>query len=265
MDQPPDRRGYTDSDYEAILRAVEETARGRWFLAEHAKHTRHADTRVVLTAIEKLERAVAEKSAPPDFERVRLDLVDLANIIARTRSEIAAIQPEGGSNIGHATNELDAIVDTTERATSDILTAAEQTQEIAWTLRERGVDPAMCDQIDALVTEIYTACSFQDLTGQRIRKVIDALRFLERRLDAMLAVSRGTAPPVVPAQAPEEAPAERMVLRMDGTPGVDDADMLEPAPDAKPAPAAKPAPSPAPSGDPAIEALTPSERLALFS
>jgi chemotaxis regulatin CheY-phosphate phosphatase CheZ len=253
MDQTPDRRGYTDSDYEAILRAVEETARGRWFLAEHAKHTRHADTRVVLTAIEKLERAVAEKSAPPDFERVRLDLVDLANIIARTRSEIAAIQPEGGSNIGQATNELDAIVDTTERATSDILSSAEQTQEIAWTLRERGVDPAMCDQIDALVTEIYTACSFQDLTGQRIRKVIDALRFLERRLDGMIALWRN-APPVVPGQGPEETAAAR------DRGAIDTGDMLEPAPEAKAA--RKPAP---PSADPAIEALSPSERLALFS
>ena len=261
MGQTPDRRGYTDSDYDAILRAVEETARGRWFLAEHAKHTRQADTRQVLTAIERLERVVAEKSATPDFERVRLDLVDLANIIARTRSEIAAIQPEGGNNIGHATNELDAIVDTTERATSDILSAAEQTQEIAWTLRERGVDSAMCDQIDALVTEIYTACSFQDLTGQRMRKVIDALRFLERRLDAMLAVSRNTAPPVVPAQGPDDSADERAAPPVDQIAGVDDADMLAPAP--KPAPATKP-PS-APSGDPAIEALSPSERLALFS
>jgi len=258
MDQPPARRGYTDSEYEAILRAVEETARGRWFLAEHAKHTRHADTHLVLAAIEQLERVVGEKVKTPDLERMRLDLVEMANIIARTRSEIAAIRPEGGSNIGHATNELDAIVDTTERATSDILSAAEQIQEIAWTLRERGVDPAMCDQIDALTTEAYTACSFQDLTGQRIRKVIDALRFLERRLDGMIALWRNVAPPVVPAQAPAEPPSQA-AARVDEIMGLDDADVFEPAPAVAPV-----APSP-PSGDPAIEALSPSERLALFS
>jgi hypothetical protein len=250
----PDRRGYTDSDYEAILRAVEETARGRWFLSEHTKQTRQADTRLVLAAIEKLERTVTEKSeTSPDLERMRLDLVDLADIIARTRAEIAAIQPEGASNIGHATNELDAIVDTTERATSDILSAAEQTQEIAWTLRERGIDPTMCDQVDALVTEIYTACSFQDLTGQRIRKVIDALRFLERRLDAMLGASPRLAPPVVPAQGPEAPAASRADA---------DDEMLEPPAEMNRTPAAETA-SPA-AGDP-IEALSPSERLALFS
>jgi hypothetical protein len=263
MGQTPDRRGYTDSDYEAILRAVEETARGRWFLAEHAKHTRQTDTTLVLAAIEKLERVVAEKAAPPDFERVRLDLVDLAGIIARTRSEIAAIQPEGSSNIGHATNELDAIVDTTERATSDILSSAEQTQEIAWTLRERGVDPAMCDQIDALVTEIYTACSFQDLTGQRIRKVIDALRFLERRLDSMLAPWRGDAPPVVPEQrAKAETKAAGPAAEVAD---LDTVDVFAPEPQAKAAAPSTPAAPLAPGGDAAIETLSPSERLALFS
>jgi hypothetical protein len=45
----------TDSDYEAILSAIMETARGRWFLAEYARRNRHADTEMLLTAIGKLK------------------------------------------------------------------------------------------------------------------------------------------------------------------------------------------------------------------
>jgi hypothetical protein len=61
-------------------------------------------------------------------------------------------------------------------------------QEAAWTMREAGVDPAVCDMLDVRATEIYTACSFQDLTAQRTRKVIEVLGFLESRVTAMVEI-----------------------------------------------------------------------------
>src|SRR5438270_13841408 len=59
---------------------------------------------------------------------------------------------------------------------------------MAWTLREQGIDGTVCDLLDAKATEVYTACSFQDLTGQRTRKVIGVLRYLEDRINAMIAI-----------------------------------------------------------------------------
>src|SRR6185436_8979357 len=79
-----------------------------------------------------------------------------------------------------------SVVQQTEAATSDILACAEHIQEMAWTLREQGIDGAVCDLLDAKATEVYTACSFQDLTGQRTRKVIGVLRYLEDRINAMI-------------------------------------------------------------------------------
>src|SRR6185369_9145039 len=76
----------------------------------------------------------------------------------------------------------------TEAATSDILACAEHIQEMAWTLREQGIDGAVCDLLDAKATEVYTACSFQDLTGQRTRKVIGVLSYLEDRINAMIGI-----------------------------------------------------------------------------
>jgi chemotaxis regulatin CheY-phosphate phosphatase CheZ len=111
----------------------------------------------------------------------------MAEAIARTKAEIAAIRPseDNFGTISNATIELDAIVSTTELATSEILANAERVQEIAWTMREQGLEPSFCDQLDGLMTQTYQACSFQDLTGQRIRKVVNVLHFLEERIEAM--------------------------------------------------------------------------------
>ncbi|MBC8013253.1 MAG: hypothetical protein H7X74_04110 [Methyloceanibacter sp.] len=59
---------------------------------------------------------------------------------------------------------------------------------MAWILRERGTDIELCDKIDQRATDIYTACSFQDITGQRTEKVVKALRFIEQRINAMIEI-----------------------------------------------------------------------------
>jgi chemotaxis regulatin CheY-phosphate phosphatase CheZ len=188
----------SESDYELIEEAVMETARGRWFLAEFAQRNRHADTTMLLSAIERLGSMIRsqadvrlqEPSPAEPVEKLRMDLVEMARSIARTKAEIASIKPdsEDHGKFGEATEELDSIVQSTEKATSEILAAAEQIQEIAWTLREQGFESRACELIDSKATTIYTACSFQDLTGQRTSKVIHALRYLEGRINAMIEI-----------------------------------------------------------------------------
>ncbi|HYF55789.1 MAG TPA: hypothetical protein VEA41_16160 [Salinarimonas sp.] len=178
----------SESDYEAIELAVMETARGRWFLSEYARRNRTADTGILLAAIERLEQAVAGERQVQSMDRLRFDLVDMARAITRTKSEIASIRPSdhAQTDLVVASEALDGIVRTTERATSEILEAAEHVQEAAWTLREEGANDTLCDELDRRATEIYTACSFQDLTAQRVVKIVQTLRFLEGRLNAMI-------------------------------------------------------------------------------
>jgi len=194
----------SEADYDMIESAVLETTRGRWFLAEYARRNRHADTTMLLSAIERLEASLRGEPTPQLVDRLRFDLVDMANSIVRTKAEIATIKPDADQHgkFGEATEELDSIVQATEIATSEILAAAEQVQEIAWTLREQGLDPMVCDTLDARATEIYTACSFQDLTGQRTGKVIEVMRYLEGRINAMIDIwgLRGT---MSAAEAPQ--------------------------------------------------------------
>ena len=181
--QPPP--ALPDAEYDAIYATVSETAQGRRFLAEYARRCRPAEPDASLAAIERMRAAVREDTG--DRLDLLLEMADMAQAIARMRAEVLAIMPSPGAGPLDATEELDSIVQTTESATSRILTAAEQVQEIAWTMRESGSIEALCDELDARASEIYTACSFQDLTGQRTRKVIQLLRYLEDRINATMA------------------------------------------------------------------------------
>ncbi len=177
-----------ESDYEAIEAAVMETEKGRWFLFEYARRHRSADTDVVMEAIGRLE-TLLKRERRPDADRIRLDIGEMKDAIERTKLEIAQIKSDGRSPLSRfdrASNELDAIVEQTEGATSEILGSAEKIQELAWTMREAGVDNALCDEVENLTTNIYMACSFQDLTGQRTQKVVQVLRYLENRINAMI-------------------------------------------------------------------------------
>ena len=178
------------SEYDAIEAAFRETERGRWFLVEHGRRNRGADTDTLLQAIARLESAVVTERETEGVGRLRGDLMEMAEAIARTKAEIAALSaPEQDqSRLTLASEALDAIVRATERATSDILGAAEAVQETAWTLREQGIDLALCDELDRHATLIYTACSFQDLTAQRTSRIVHTLRYLEERIASMIGI-----------------------------------------------------------------------------
>ena len=177
-------------DYDALESALTQTYRGRWFLAEYLRRNQPAEFASLREALKKIEKAVASPAPAGAVDGLRHDLIEMSEAIVRTRREIAAIKPadQSDSQLMSATGELDAIVDATERATSDILEAAEDIQEVAWLLREKGIEEVACDRLDGRATEIYTSCSFQDITGQRIQKVVNVLRFLESRVTAMIKI-----------------------------------------------------------------------------
>src|SRR4029079_1767595 len=115
-------------------------------------------------ALDRIEASMRGERSVEPVDRIRFDLVEMSKAIARTKAEIAAMKPDAdhAGKFGEASEELDSVVQTTEAATSDILECAERIQEIAWTLREQGLDAEVCDLLEAKATEVYTACSFQD-------------------------------------------------------------------------------------------------------
>ena len=190
MSGPQPLSAIASSQYAAIEATIGESERGRWFLAEHARRNRAGDTEMLLGAIVRLEQTVMNDRGPEGVGHLRGNLVEMADVISRTKAEIAAISAPDHEHtrLALASQALDAIVRSTERAASDILGSAEAVQEAAWALREGGVDPEACDALDRHATAIYTACSFQDLTAQRTARIVYTLRYLEDRLKAMIEI-----------------------------------------------------------------------------
>ncbi len=125
------------------------------------------------------------------------ELEGLGRTIARAKAEIAALSVDDitGAHIPSATDELDAIVGHTAQATNDILDCCEVLERL-----QSDVPEAAAAALQGAVTRIYEACSFQDITGQRIGKVVTALKAIESRVEAVVANAAGRAAP--PAAAP---------------------------------------------------------------
>jgi chemotaxis protein CheZ len=107
------------------------------------------------------------------------EIEELASTVANARAEIAALGADDitESHIPSATDELDAIVAHTATATESILECCETIDTV--TSRLDAEDSAIMQDV---VTRIYEACSFQDLTGQRITKVVTTLKAIEKKV-----------------------------------------------------------------------------------
>ncbi len=128
--------------------------------------------------------------------KLKVELDAIYEAIAQTKKEIATLHQTTGSEgeeMTRVTNELDAVVDGTEGATESILTAAEFIDETANTLSARlnAQDQELANDIQDKVVHIFEACNFQDLTGQRITKVVNTLRFVEDRITQMMDIWGG--------------------------------------------------------------------------
>ena len=111
-------------------------------------------------------------------------LAKLATIIENARRDIASLRPDEirQKHLPSATDELDAIVGSTEEATNGILQAMESLEALT-----AEMDPAMAEKVTDAVTKVYESCNFQDITGQRITKVVKALKHIESKVDALVA------------------------------------------------------------------------------
>jgi chemotaxis protein CheZ len=112
------------------------------------------------------------------------EVEELGRIIAGAKAEIAALQVDdiNGSHIPSATDELDAIVAHTALATNAILETCETLDRVA----DKSEGEAAA-QLQLATTRIYEACSFQDITGQRITKVVTTLKLIERKVSHLVA------------------------------------------------------------------------------
>ncbi|MCB1591082.1 MAG: protein phosphatase CheZ [Alphaproteobacteria bacterium] len=136
--------------------------------------------RIIGTMLDKVEQASTQTR-----DSMFNELLELKRVIEESRQEISIARPGDikRKDIPTATDELDAVVTATAEATAEIMDACDAIQTAAG-----DVTGEVADKINAEVMKIFEACSFQDITGQRITKVITTLRSIEERVERLISL-----------------------------------------------------------------------------
>jgi chemotaxis protein CheZ len=154
-------------------------------IIDHIRKNRDKDISLVdIMALTELLAGSVQPVLEHLDETIYCELRAITDHIAKTKAEIGGLHANDLSQqrIPEADMELNAVVDATEGATNTIMEAAE-------TIMEADPDDmaAYQDTVNTQVMRIFEACSFQDITGQRISKVVETLQFIDHRLSRFTA------------------------------------------------------------------------------
>jgi len=122
---------------------------------------------------------------------LKRELDGLLRYLHKVRSEIATIGNPADEDHGFESmgDQLDAIVNATANATNTIMGAMEKNDDVTDALRAKIDDPEMLlllDQLNKNSGDVFEACSFQDITGQRISKVVKSITYVEERVNSLM-------------------------------------------------------------------------------
>ena len=148
-------------------------------------------------------------------EKLKVELDLIYDAISRTKREIAVLHGKSfnGEEMARVNGELGAVVGGTEEATQQILEAAEAIDQAASALTKVNSpdqQKLLSEEIQERVVSIFEACNFQDLTGQRIKKVMTTMKFIENHITVMMDIWGGVdaikahAPPIVDTREGDE-------------------------------------------------------------
>lgn len=126
-----------------------------------------------------MHMAMSVQAQSPGDHMMQEEIARLAEFITDAKKEIFAISSNDKQEavIIDASAHLDEVIKATEEATNSIMDAADAIQNAA-----AGIGGDKEQQLVDATTRIYEACNFQDVTGQRIRKVITLLENIEERI-----------------------------------------------------------------------------------
>ena len=148
----------------------------------------HTETNIGRDQVVKIINSVIEKvGAAEDVSREHIyhELKALHDLIEETRNEISASRASdiSGTHIPDATDELDEVIAATEVATGTIMDSCD-----AITAYSDKIGSPHKEVFLSEVTKILEACSFQDITGQRINKVVKSIKQIDEKINRLMSV-----------------------------------------------------------------------------
>ena len=164
----------------------------------------------IMQALDGLRALMATAPARPGAAAGPLPDGDVERFTAKLRlirSTIAGVEEACGRHNGshrpapptRIASELKAVIEGCEQATQKILAAAEEIDQAANTLSallKSDAEQGLAQDIRERVITIFEACNFQDLTSQRVAKVLAAFGCIEQQITQTLGeLVRAAAPP----------------------------------------------------------------------
>lgn len=165
-----------ETEYRAIETALLESARGRWFLAEHSRRARRLDSAVLQDAIGRLQTSLREP--PALLGQLRNEIVGLQGLLRETRGALVA-KPRSGEGAANSVAALTSGPD-------GILAAAEGIHELAWTLHSQEINVDTCEKIARQASSIYALSVRHAAESERVQQLTVALDAALGRLDGLL-------------------------------------------------------------------------------
>jgi chemotaxis protein CheZ len=160
----------------------------------------------IMQELRALRALIAPSPQPVANGSQRVAIERLTSALALVHNVLCGAQHERSVSSGRApttriAHELEAVSRDSEVATQKILAAAEDIDQAADNLAaalKDGIDRGLAQDIRDRVLQIFEACNFQDLTSQRVTKVMTALREIEAEIAGALAdIAPGGAAPAV--------------------------------------------------------------------
>jgi chemotaxis protein CheZ len=163
-------------------------------------------TDVLQEAVDAQALLLTYRAQIEQCEKLKIELDLIADAINRTKREIAVLHGKSfnGEEMAKVNGELGAVVGGTEEATQQILEAAEAIDQSATALAKVSSpdqQKLLSEEIQEKVISIFEACNFQDLTGQRISKVMATMKFIEHHIMEMMEIWGGV--DAIKAHAPQ--------------------------------------------------------------
>jgi hypothetical protein len=157
-----------ETEYRAIESTLLESARGRWFLAEHGRRARRLDSALLDDAIKRLQTSLREPPALLGQLKAEIEIIKAQ--MAETRAALMA-RPTTDESI---------------LPTHAILKAAEDIHDIAWSLQANPFDPQGCEQIARNAGKLYAMSQSQAAQSNRVVAAASALETSAQKLEGVL-------------------------------------------------------------------------------
>jgi chemotaxis protein CheZ len=149
------------------------------------------------TTIVTLDLVSAYRREIAEVMQLKGELEMMQRIISDTRREVSSLAAKRSAQVGidQLSGELGMVVQQTESAANTILSSAERIESEMSAIIERLADPADAEAhvtvVMIEVSKLYEACNFQDLTGQRLNRVMETLLAVETRVAKMMSIWGG--------------------------------------------------------------------------